>query len=88
MRRLLAGYIVGITTILALFPLKVSPRRRLTRATFLAPITLDWKEIKTMAERYDLAVIGAGMGGVNAASRATRMGARVAVIERHKVGGT
>ncbi len=41
-----------------------------------------------MAEHYDLAVIGAGMGGVNVASRAARLGARVAVIERHKVGGT
>ncbi len=41
-----------------------------------------------MAERYDLAVIGAGMGGVNAANRAASLGARVVVIERHKLGGT
>lgn len=38
--------------------------------------------------QYDLAVIGAGMGGVNVANRAAGLGARVAVIERHKVGGT
>jgi pyruvate/2-oxoglutarate dehydrogenase complex dihydrolipoamide dehydrogenase (E3) component len=41
-----------------------------------------------MDDRYDLAVIGAGMGGVNAAFRAAGLGARVALIERHKVGGT
>ena len=39
-------------------------------------------------ERYDLAVIGAGMGGVNVATRAAQLGARVAVIERGKIGGT
>ncbi len=41
-----------------------------------------------MAEEYDLAVIGAGMGGVAVASRAAGLGARVALIEEHKVGGT
>ena len=41
-----------------------------------------------MAESYDLAVIGAGMGGINVASRAARLGARVAIIEQDKVGGT
>ena len=41
-----------------------------------------------MSEGYDLAVIGAGMGGVAVASRAAGLGARVAVIEEHKVGGT
>ena len=41
-----------------------------------------------MQDRYDLTVIGAGMGGINAAYRAARLGARVALVERHKVGGT
>ncbi len=40
-----------------------------------------------MAE-YDLAVIGAGMGGLSAANRAVAMGARVALIEAKKLGGT
>lgn len=40
-----------------------------------------------MAERYELAVIGAGMDGAAAAAAAARLGARVALIERHKVGG-
>ena len=41
-----------------------------------------------MVESYDLAVIGAGMGGINAAKRAAFMNARVAIIEQGKVGGT
>ena len=41
-----------------------------------------------MDDHYDLAVIGAGMGGIGVASRAARMGARVAIIEHGKVGGT
>jgi pyruvate/2-oxoglutarate dehydrogenase complex dihydrolipoamide dehydrogenase (E3) component len=41
-----------------------------------------------MTATYDLTVIGAGMGGINAAFRAARSGARVALVERHKVGGT
>jgi len=39
-------------------------------------------------EKYELAVIGAGMGGVGAANRAASLGARVAVIEAGRVGGT
>ena len=41
-----------------------------------------------MAASYDLAVIGAGMGGIRAATEAGKIGARVALIERHKLGGT
>ena len=41
-----------------------------------------------MAESYDLIVIGAGMGGVAAANRAAARGARVALVEAGKVGGT
>ncbi|MEX1124116.1 MAG: FAD-dependent oxidoreductase [Acidimicrobiia bacterium] len=41
-----------------------------------------------MPDEYDLTVIGAGMGGINAAHRAAGLGARVALVERHKVGGT
>ncbi len=37
---------------------------------------------------YDLAVIGAGMGGLGAANRAAAMGAKVALIEAGKLGGT
>ena len=37
---------------------------------------------------YDLFVIGAGSGGVRAARLASQTGARVAVAEEHRVGGT
>jgi dihydrolipoamide dehydrogenase len=37
---------------------------------------------------YDLIVIGAGPGGYEAAAHAARLGAKVAVIEKDKLGGT
>lgn len=37
---------------------------------------------------YDLFVIGAGSGGVRAARIAAELGARVAIAEEDKVGGT
>ncbi|TAM73878.1 FAD-dependent oxidoreductase [bacterium] len=39
-------------------------------------------------DRYDLIVIGAGMGGVSAAFSATERGMHVALVERAKIGGT
>ncbi len=41
-----------------------------------------------MAEKFDIAVIGAGPGGYIAALKAARMGAKVAVVEKHHFGGT
>lgn len=41
-----------------------------------------------MSQDFDLAVIGAGPGGHAAAEEAARLGARVAVIEKDKWGGT
>ncbi len=41
-----------------------------------------------MAERtYDLVIIGAGSGGLIAASFATKLGARVALVEKSRIGG-
>src|SRR3954468_5881192 len=37
---------------------------------------------------YDLLVIGAGSGGVRAARIASGLGAKVAVVEEHRIGGT
>ncbi len=39
-------------------------------------------------KNFDLAVIGAGQGGLPAARLAARLGAKVALIEMREVGGT
>ena len=41
-----------------------------------------------MSYRYDLIVIGGGSGGVASARRAAALGARVALVERDRLGGT
>ena len=41
-----------------------------------------------MSEHYQLLVIGAGPGGYVAALKAAQLGARVAVVEKHHLGGT
>lgn len=41
-----------------------------------------------MSEKYDLIVIGAGSGGVRAARMAATYGAKVAIVEEYRVGGT
>jgi glutathione reductase (NADPH) len=41
-----------------------------------------------MNHDYDLVVVGAGSGGVRAARVAAAHGARVAVVEEHRIGGT
>ncbi|UCC50439.1 MAG: FAD-dependent oxidoreductase [Anaerolineaceae bacterium] len=40
-----------------------------------------------MAEKYDLIVIGAGADGLTAANFAARMNARIALVEKHQIGG-
>jgi len=40
-----------------------------------------------VVEQFDIAIIGAGVGGYVAAIRAAQLGARVALIERERVGG-
>jgi glutathione reductase (NADPH) len=41
-----------------------------------------------MSESFDLIVLGAGSGGLAAAKRAASHGARVAIVEGDRVGGT
>lgn len=41
-----------------------------------------------MSERFDLIVLGAGSGGLSAAQRAARLGARVALFDPDPLGGT
>ncbi|MHB9090403.1 MAG: FAD-dependent oxidoreductase, partial [Chloroflexota bacterium] len=40
------------------------------------------------AGRYNIAIIGGGPGGYVAAIRAAQLGAKVAVVEKERVGGT
>ena len=47
------------------------------------------KEHRTMTKfDFDLLVLGAGQGGLPTAHMAAKLGARVALVERGKVGGT
>ncbi|MCH7566718.1 MAG: FAD-dependent oxidoreductase [Nitrospirae bacterium] len=41
-----------------------------------------------MSDPYDVAVIGAGQGGLPAAHMAANLGAKVVLIEMREVGGT
>lgn len=41
-----------------------------------------------MSEKYDVAILGAGPGGYVAALRAAQLGAKVALVEKDRVGGT
>ena len=47
----------------------------------------DWRN-PVPVQRYDLVVIGAGTAGLIAARTAAAKGAKVALIERHLLGGT
>ena len=39
-------------------------------------------------QKFDIAIIGAGQGGLPAAYMAANLGAKVALIEKREVGGT
>jgi pyruvate/2-oxoglutarate dehydrogenase complex dihydrolipoamide dehydrogenase (E3) component len=55
--------------------------------TLLAQVhPTDWKN-PVPASKYDLVVIGAGTGGLVTAAGAAGLGAKVALIERHLMGG-
>src|ERR1700761_9537389 len=41
----------------------------------------------TVADTYDLAILGSGPGGYVAAIRAAQLGMKVAIIERERLGG-
>ena len=53
------------------------------------PTTKYMTRERTMSSYdYDVAVIGAGQGGLPAAHMAANLGAKVALIEEREVGGT
>src|SRR5262245_37694159 len=47
----------------------------------------DWRNPEP-ADRYDLVIVGAGPAGLAAVSAASGLGARVALVERDRTGGT
>lgn len=47
----------------------------------------DWRNPRP-AQRYDLVIVGAGTAGLVAARAAVAAGAKVALVERHLLGGT
>lgn len=50
--------------------------------------SLSPPELRPMADHFDLIVLGAGSGGLAAAKRAASHGAKVAIVEGDRVGGT
>src|SRR5258708_40328040 len=49
---------------------------------------LEEKPVAMDQNQYDIAVVGAGIGGYVAAIRAAQLGARVAIVEKQDIGGT
>ncbi|MCC2683223.1 MAG: lpdA, partial [Paenibacillaceae bacterium] len=41
-----------------------------------------------MNEKYDIVVLGGGIGGYTAAIRAVQLGKKVAIVEKGELGGT
>ena len=64
----------------------VSPDDEFNRALVSAVRPPDWANPRPTG-RYDLVVIGAGTAGLVAAAGAAGLGARVALVERHLLGG-
>ncbi len=59
-----------------------------TEKTRVLTIARTWNEVNSMADRFDVVVIGAGPGGFRAAKRCAQRGASTAVIEKEFPGGT
>ena len=64
----------------------IAPDDRFNRALVAAAHPADWVN-PVPAGRYNLVVLGAGTAGLVAAVGAASLGARVAIVERHLMGG-
>src|SRR4051794_37505000 len=56
-----------------------------TQVAVRQPVTRDEGQVTNTM--YDLIVLGGGSGGLNVASAAARVGAKVALVEKYKLGG-
>lgn len=71
------------------FPLPQSPLAQVRVRAMALRQELEPQGLPPAAEAsYDYLVIGGGSGGLASARRAAELGARVAVVESHKLGGT
>src|SRR5262245_33215873 len=62
------------------------PVSEFDRELFAATAPRDWKN-PNPSGRYNLVVVGAGPAGLVCAAGAAGLGARVALIEKHRIGG-
>jgi pyruvate/2-oxoglutarate dehydrogenase complex dihydrolipoamide dehydrogenase (E3) component len=65
----------------------ISPQDEYNDALVANVHPLDWKNPEPRPGRYNLVVIGAGTAGLVTAAGAAGLGAKVALIERHLMGG-
>ena len=64
-----------------------TPQNTYERARLANVHPASWSNPKS-AGRYELVIVGAGPAGVVAAEAAAALGAKVALVERHLIGGT
>ncbi len=81
---ILSPAIIGSFVLLALFPLVA---KRIVGAVQARKVYARWKPQKPKKFDYNLLVIGAGSGGLVSAYIAAAVKAKVALVERHKMGG-
>src|SRR5579872_3408993 len=67
-------------------PIRIAPDDEFNRQLVARVHPADWKN-PSPAGRYNLVVIGAGTAGLVSAIGAAGLGARVALVERHLMGG-
>src|SRR5262249_49604713 len=67
-------------------PVEVSPPDQFNQKLIASAHPPDWVN-PTPSEKYNLVVVGAGTAGLVAAAGAAILGARVALVERHLMGG-
>ncbi len=81
---ILSPAILGSFALLAVFPFIA---KRMLAAVETRKVYAPWRNKKPLKFDYNLLVIGAGSGGLVSAYIAAAVKAKVALVERHKMGG-